>query len=133
MLQVSVQTSATARAVAESIGEISAIRGARPITAEELGLAIAALTRGYARNFETADHIARAVMQLALYELADDYFAQFVPQVERVTTDEATAVMARHVDPARLTTLVVGDLDVVGDELASLGLGEPLVLSANTI
>ena len=132
-LQVSVQTGATARAVAESIGEIAAIRGARPITAEELGLGIAALTRGYARNFETADHIARAVMQLALYELADDYFAQFVPRIERVTTDEATAVMARHLDPAGLTTLVVGDLDVVHDEIANLGLGEPLVLSANTI
>src|SRR5207245_1024434 len=66
-LQVSVQTSATAEAIHEAIGEIDAIRGARPITPEELALGVAALTRGYARNFETADQIARSVMQLALY------------------------------------------------------------------
>jgi len=130
VLQVSVQTSATSRAIEESLGEITAIRGSRPITRSELELANAALTRGYARNFETADQIARAVMQLALYELPDDYFEQFVPRIERVTTDEATNAMARSVDPARLTTLVVGDLDVVGRELAGLGLGDPVVLSA---
>ena len=132
VLQVSVQTSATARAIQESLGEIAAIRGTRPITPAELGLANAALTRGYARNFETAEQIARGVMQLALYELPDDYFAQFVPRMERVTTDEATAAMARYVDPARLTTLIVGDLDVVGQELAGLGLGDPVILSAET-
>jgi hypothetical protein len=37
--------------------------------------------------------------------------------------------MTRHVDPQRLTTLVVGDLDVVGSDLAALGFGDPLVLS----
>ena len=37
------------------------IRGPRPVTADELALGVAALTRGYARNFETAEQIARAV------------------------------------------------------------------------
>jgi len=40
-------------------------------------------------------------------------------------------VMARHLDPARLTTLVVGDVDAIGQELGRLGLGEPVVLSAD--
>ena len=56
-------------------------------------------------------------MQLALYDLPDDYFAQFVPRIERVTTDDVSRVMARHLDPARLTTLVVGDLDAIGADL----------------
>ena len=46
---------------------------------------MAALTRGYARNFETSDQIARAVAQLALYDLPDDYYSQFVPRVESLT------------------------------------------------
>jgi zinc protease len=87
------------------------------------------LTRGYARNFETADHIARAAMQLALFDLPDDYFAQFVPTVSRVTADDVHRVMDRHIEPARLTILIVGDLDVVGTDLRGLGLGEPVVLS----
>ena len=52
-LQVSVQTAATARAIEESLGEIAAIRGPRPVDRDELALGVAALTRGYARNFET--------------------------------------------------------------------------------
>jgi predicted Zn-dependent peptidase len=127
-----VQTKATARAIEESIGEIAAIRGPRPITDDELALGVAALTRGYARNFETAEQVARAVMQLALYDLPDDYFAEFVPRVERVTAEEATRVMALYTDPDRLTTLVVGDLDAIGQDLGSLNLGEAVVLSADT-
>jgi zinc protease len=132
-LQVSVQTAATARAIDESIGEIAAIRGPRPVTPEELSLGVAALTHGYARNFETAEQIARAATQIALYDLADDYFAQFVPRVEAVTPADVTRVMADHVDPRRLLTLVVGDLDAVGPELAQLGLGEPVVLSTDAL
>jgi len=129
VLQVSVQTAATVQAIRESIGEIAGIRGTRPATPEELSFGIAALTRGYARNFETADQIGRAVMQLALYDLPDDYYAQFVPRIEAVSRDEVARVMTRHVDPARLTTLIVGDLDVFGAELGRLGLGDPLVLA----
>jgi zinc protease len=129
VLQASVETSGTARAVQESIGEIAGIRGARPVTPAELELGIAALTRGYARSFETGEQIGRAALQLALYDLPDDYFEQFVPRIERVTSDEVSQVMTRHLDPARLTTLVVGDLDVIGADLAALGLGEPVVIT----
>jgi zinc protease len=129
VLQASVQTTGTARAVEESIGEIAGIRGPRPVTAEELALGIAALTRGFARGFETAEQIGRAALQLALYDLPDDYFEQFVPRIEQVTSDEVSRVMSRHLDPARLTTLVVGDVDAIGPELGRLGLGDLVVLS----
>ncbi len=132
-LQASVDTAATARAIEESLGEIAAIRGPRPVTPEELQLGIASLTRGYARNFETADQIARAIAQIVLHDLPDDYFAQFVPTMERLTPEAVTAAARRHLDPDRLTTLVVGDLDVIGRDLASLGLGEPNVLVASEI
>ena len=65
-----------------------------------------------------------------LYDLADDYFAQFVPRVASVTAEEVTRVVARHLDPAHLTTLIVGDLDVIGGDLAQLDLGEPVVISS---
>jgi zinc protease len=130
-IQVSVQTKATGEAIAESIGEIAAIRGPRPITEEELAMGVAALTRGYARNFETAEQVARAVMQLALYDLPDDYFAEFVPRIERITGAEATEVLARHVDPSRLSVLIVGDLQAVASDLPALNLGEAVVLSAD--
>ncbi len=131
-LQVSVQTAATGRAIEESLREIDAIRGSRPVSDDELALGVAALTRGYARNFETAEQIARASAQIALYDLPDDYFVQFVPNVERVTTSDVTRVAATYLDPSRLTTLVVGDLDAIAGDLPRLGLGEPIILSAET-
>jgi predicted Zn-dependent peptidase len=132
-LQVSVHTAATARAIEESIGEIAAIRGPRPVSPEELALSVAALTRGYARNFETADQIARAATQLALYDLPDDYFSEFVPLVEKVTADDVTRVAARHLDLGRLTTVIVGDLDAIGADLSRLDAGAPVILAADTI
>ena len=131
-LQVSVQTAATAIAIEESLGEIAAIRGPRPVTPPELALGIAALTRGYARNFETAEQVARAATQLALYDLPDDYFAQFVPRVERVTSEDVTRVAERYLDPERLTALIVGDFDTIAPDLARLELGEPVVLPSET-
>ena len=128
-LQVSVQTAGTARAIAESFDEIAAIRGPRPITADELALGVAALTRGWARSFETAEQIARAAMQIALHDLPDDYFAQYVSRMESVTPADATGAAARHLDPARMIALVVGDLEAIEPDLPALGLGEPLILT----
>lgn len=132
VLQVSVQTKATAEAIAESLREIADIRGPRPVTVEELALGVAAVTRGFARNFETAEQVGRAVTQIALYDLPDSYFDEFVPRIERVTIADVTAVAERHLHPDQLTTLVVGDLEVIGDSLSGLGLGEPVALSAES-
>jgi predicted Zn-dependent peptidase len=67
-------------------------------------------------------------MQLALYELPDDYYAQFVGRVESLTRDHVSDAMAKHLDPARLTTLIVGDPDAIAADLPALGLGEPMLV-----
>lgn len=132
-LQASVHTAATAAAISESVAEIAGIRGPRPVTADELALGVAALTRGYARNFETAEQVTRAVTQIALHDLPDDHFARFVPAIERVTVDDVTRAAATHLDPSRLTTLVVGDHEKVAEDLERLGSGRLNVLSAEAV
>jgi predicted Zn-dependent peptidase len=127
VVQVAVQTSVTADAVREALGEIEAIAGARPASVEELELARSALTRGYPRNFETAGQVARSLAQLVLYGLPDDTFEQFVPSVAAVGIEEVTAG-ARRLDPRRMVVAIVGDRERVADGLASLGLGEPSVV-----
>jgi predicted Zn-dependent peptidase len=123
VLQASVQTDATAEAIRESLAELSAIRGPRPATQEELTLARAALTRGYPRGFETAEQVARAVAQLALYGLPDDYFSQYVARVSAVDSADVTRVAREHLDPSRLLTVVVGDREKIGASLERLDLG----------
>lgn len=124
VLQASVQADATADALHEALSELTAIRGERPITREELELGRASLTRGYPRNFETADQVARAAAQLALYDLPEDYFSTFVPTILALTEDQVTAVAARHIDPSRLLSVVVGDREKVSGSLKALELGD---------
>ena len=122
-LHASVQSDATADSVLEALAEIEAIRGTRPPSPQELETGRAALTRGYPRNFETADQISRAAAQLALYGLPDDYFSTFVPKVLAVGADDVTRVARAHIDPSRLLTVIVGDREKVGASLARLNLG----------
>ena len=108
--------------------EIHAIRTDRPPTAEEVEVAKAALTRGYPRNFETAEQIARAMAQLVLYGLPDDYFDTFTSRVADVTVDRARQVASTHLHPDRLATAIVSDSSIVLPQLAAAGLGEPTPL-----
>jgi zinc protease len=124
VLQASVQSDVTADAVREALAEVRAIRTDRPVTREELELGRAALTRGYPRNFETADQIARAVAQLALYGLPDDYFTTFVPKMLALDEKTVTRAAEAHIDPSRLLTVIVGDREKLSPSLAALELGD---------
>lgn len=128
ILQTSVQSDATAVAVQDAIDEIHAIRTDRPPTEEEVDVAKAALTRGFARNFETAEQVARAMAQLLLYGLPDDYFDTFAAKVGEVDVERTRQVASAHLDPAKLATAIVADAAIVGPQLTSAGLGEPMPL-----
>jgi predicted Zn-dependent peptidase len=128
MLQTSVQSDGTAEAIKESLTEIHAIRTDRPPTAEEVEVAKAALTRGYARNFETAEQLARALAQLILYGLPDDYFDTFTTRVSEVTVERTREVAVIHIDPDRLGIALVADSAIVTPQVVAAGLGEPIPL-----
>jgi zinc protease len=128
LLQTSVQMDGTAEAIREAVGEIEAIRSTRPATVEEVDAAKSALTRGYARNFETAEQITRAMAQLVLYDLPDDYFDTFASNVSGVTVDRTRDVAVQYLNPERLATAIVADSAVVGTQLTSAGLGEAVPL-----
>ena len=128
-MQTSVGTDVTAPAITEAWREIRDIAASRPATPEEVALAFASLSKGYPRGFETAGQVARSVAQLALHGLPDSYFEQFVPRLSQVTAEDVAAAAQRYLDPAKMTTLIVGDLDKIGGSLPALDLGEPQVLT----
>jgi predicted Zn-dependent peptidase len=130
VIQLGVATSATAEAVREALAELAAIRGPRPATVHELSVARASLTRGYPRGFETADQIGRAAAQIALHGLPADHFAQFMPSVSRVDEAAVSEAALAHLAPQRAVVAVVADYERTSAGLASLGLGEPVILAA---
>lgn len=130
-LHASVHTAATADAVSVSLKELEDIRGGHPVDDREMLLARATLTRGYPRGFETVQNVARFVAQLALYDLPDTYFEEFVPRVSAVSPGDVTRVARTHLDPSRMLTLVVGDEQAIADSLKALHLGDPVIVSAD--
>ncbi len=129
VMQTSVGTDVTAPAIIEAWREIRDIAGNRPATADEVAHAFASLSKGYPRGFETAGQVARSVAQLALHDLPDSFFEQFVPRLLEVTAEDVAAAARRYLDPAKMTTVIVGDLDKIDGSLPSLGLGQHRVLT----
>jgi zinc protease len=127
-VQTSVHTAATAESIADTLTEISGLRDSRPATSQEMTVAQASLTRGYPRNFETAQQVGRSVAQLALFDLPDTYFEEFVPNVNAVTADEVTRVARTYLDPSRAIALIVGDRQATETSLKALGMGDLRVL-----
>ena len=129
VMQTSVGTDVTVPAIAEAWREIRDIAASRPPTPDEVALAFASVSKGYPRGFETAGQVARSVAQLALHGLPDEYFEQFVPRLSQVTAEEVAAAARRYLDPVKMTTLIVGDLDKIVGSLPGLDLGQPQVLT----
>ncbi|MGD9905568.1 MAG: M16 family metallopeptidase [Vicinamibacterales bacterium] len=121
-VRTSVQASATATAVADIRREVAAMAGERPPTAAELARAKAAVGRAYPLGFETAQQVARGAAQLTLHGLPDDHFARFVPTLDAVDEEAIRGAAARHVRPDALTTVVVGDPEVVVPQFAAAGI-----------
>jgi len=67
---------------------------------------------------------------LSLYGLPDTYFEEFVPKVNAVTSGDVVDAAVRYLDPAKLTTLVVGDYSAIAETLRGLNLGEPQLRAA---
>lgn len=129
VMQTSVGTDVTAPAIEQALLEIRDIAAARPATGEEVAQAFAALSKGYPRGFETSGQVARSVAQLALHNLPDTYFADFVPRLSQVTSEDVSAAARRYLASAQMTTLIVGDLNKIQESLPGLGLGPHQVLT----
>jgi zinc protease len=130
VMQTSVGTDVTGPAIQEALGEILAIAGSRPATDEEVAQAFASLSKGYPRGFETAGQVARSVAQLALHNLPDTYFEEFVPRLSRITAENVGAAARQYLVPSKMTTLIVADLDKIHGSLPGLGLGPHQLLTA---
>ena len=126
LLRAAVETSATTDAIREAAAEIAAICGDRPVSADELDGARAALTRGFARRFETAGQLAAAAMRLALFDLSADDYTTFVPRVAAVDAGAIAGAASRHLHPERLIAVVVGSPDKLPSSLGDAGFGEPV-------
>ena len=131
VMQTSVGTDVTGPAIHEALAEIRAIADRRPATGDEVAQAFASLSKGYPRGFETAGQVARSVAQLALHNLPDTYFEEFVPRLAEVTAEDVSAAARQYLASVKMSTVIVGDLDKIHGSLPGLGLGPHQVMPSD--
>jgi zinc protease len=115
-----VQTAVTKESVAEFLKELKGVRGAMPVSPQELDFAKQAIIRGFPRSFETPEQIAGRLGTVALYGLPDTYFNTYIQNVRAVTLADVNRVANRYLDPSRMAILVVGDRQTVEPGLRAL-------------
>ncbi len=115
-----VDARASASAVREILGEMERMK-TEPPSAEELELAINALTLSLPRLFETVGQVSGRVAQQVIYGLPDDYWEKFSEFVRAVTRSDVERVAERLLDVERATIVIVGPVRDFTAELEALG------------
>lgn len=85
-----------------------------PPTAEEVTTAKDYLTGSFVFEFETNEQVTAFLVQAEIYGLGFDYLARFPEEIGRVSAEEVLRVARAHINPHRLTLVVVGPVDETG-------------------
>ena len=126
-----VQTDKTADALREFFSEILEIR--KPTPGDELTRAKNYLALGFPGEFETTGQLSRKLEELVTYGLPDDYFGRYMTSVQAVTSNQVRAAAAKHIRPAQLMVVVVGDRKVIESGLRSTRLAPVEVLTVDEV
>ncbi|MER3631317.1 MAG: hypothetical protein C4325_03415 [Blastocatellia bacterium] len=108
-----IQTAVTKEAVIEFMKELNGIRGARPVTREELEYNKQSIIRRFPAGFETVGAIASQLANLFVYDLPDNYFNEFIAKVNAVTIEDVDRVARRYLDPDKMAIVIVGDRKLI--------------------
>ncbi len=93
-----------------------------PPEAEEVRTAIEQIVNSFVFNFETPGRIVSRTMSYLAQDLPQDWLERYLNGVRRVTADGVHDAFARHLRPAEMMILLVGDPDRIGrDAISELG------------
>ena len=110
-------TVAAIRLILSTIGEMTE----EPPTADEVQRSLDEIVNGFVFNFESPAQIVARRMSYLAERLPEDWLQRYLAGIQQVTPDDIRDVFARHVDPARMVILVVGDPARLDEPLERLG------------
>ncbi len=128
-VSTAVGTDVTAKAVHEAVSEITTLVAEGP-TEEEVGAARDYLAGVFPLELETTGQIAARIAELLVYDLPDDYYADYRDRIRSVTLEEASEAARRCIRPDEMTVVVGGDAEEVQGPLEDLGWGPVTVEAA---
>jgi zinc protease len=128
-VSTAVGTDVTANAVQEAVTEITTLVAEGP-TEEEVGAARDYLAGVFPLQLETTGQIAARISELLVYDLPDDYYADYRDRIRSVTLEEAHEAARRCIRPDEMTVVVGGGAEEIQGPLEELGWGPVTVEAA---
>jgi predicted Zn-dependent peptidase len=95
-----------------------------PVPEAELADSKDGLVLSLPTDFSSVAGIAGRVAEQVVHALPDDWWTRYPAAVRAVTAADVQRVALRFLDPARLTTVMVGDPAVVRPQLEGLPIGD---------
>jgi predicted Zn-dependent peptidase len=123
--RAAVQTDKTADALREFFSELNAI-SAKPVSSEELTRGKNYIALGFPAQFETMSDLSRQIEDLIVYNLPDDYYQRYVPEILKVTAADVQKTAATYIQPSKFAVVVVGDRKVIEPGIRALKLPQPI-------
>ena len=118
-----VQTAKSDSSVREFLYEINLMHD-KGMTAEELDFVKKGMIGSFALTFETPSQIAGALQSIVLYGLPENYFNNYLQNIEAVTLKDVEKVSRKYLDSSKMAVVVVGDLEKIKDGIAALKAGD---------
>ncbi len=119
-----VQTDKTAESMQEIRGEFDEFVSSRPATANEVDRIKLNQTRSLPGSFATNSGFLGSMITSNSYGLPFDHAETSADRIAAVTLQDVHAAATGIVDSDKLTWLIVGDLEKIGDSVKALGYGE---------
>lgn len=124
-------TAKTDSALIEFMKELRGIRGARPITDDELKTAEDNLVQGLPQDFSSVRSVNGSISDIFLEDLPQDYYQHYAQNVRAVTKDDVTRVANKYIDVDHLAIVIVGDRKTIEQPLKATGIAPVVVLDLN--
>ena len=110
----------TSNAVKEILFELENIQNG--VTDTELEFAKSSITKKFPLIFETYRQIASGVAGKILFNLPDDYFHNYINNVNSVTKSEVNHAAKYFIQNDNLSIVLIGDKNTLMDKISELGI-----------
>ncbi|MEL7304847.1 MAG: pitrilysin family protein [Myxococcota bacterium] len=124
MVYAPVQSDKTAASIAETLRELRAFIGQKPITQLEFDRIVKNFVRRLPGQFETTSAVLSAMLENQRFGRKQDYVSTLASQYRALGLADAKRAAQEVIDPKDLIWLVVGDRKTIEPEIRKLGLGE---------
>ena len=110
----------TVPAIEEIFNEIRRIE-TEPVNDTELGMQREYLAGNYLLSLESPMRTAERVQDIDLYKLPVDYIKTYASRVAAVSPEKVKALAEAHLDPNKMTVVVVGEAKDIAKSLEKIG------------